>query len=55
MAINLVSVEGAKSKMSKHTKVPWYKKPILKSALYTDLQRGAWHIGFYTMVRIYIF
>jgi len=30
-------------------KQKWYLKPILKSAIYTDLQRGAWHISFYTL------
>lgn len=40
---------GPVSKSNRHNLVPWYKKPILKSAFYTDLQRGAWHIGFYTM------
>jgi hypothetical protein len=42
---------GPKSKMGKQSRIPWWRKPILKSAIYTDLQRGAWHIGFYTMVR----
>ena len=32
-------------------KLPWWKKPLVHSALYTDLQRGSWHIGFYTLVR----
>ena len=32
-------------------KLPWWRKPIVHSALYTDLQRGSWHIGFYTLVR----
>lgn len=41
---------GPKSRTSKHVKLPWYKKPILKSAIYTDLQNGAWHIGFYTLI-----
>ena len=31
-------------------KLPWWRKPIVHSALYTDLQRGSWHIGFYTLV-----
>ena len=31
--------------------VPWWKKPLVRHAFYTDLQRGSWHIGFYTVVR----
>ena len=41
--------KGNKFGGSKKSKEPWYKKPIMKSAIYTDLQRGSWHIGFYTM------
>lgn len=43
---------GASSKggRSRGGKIPWYKKPILSHAIYTDLQRGSWHIGFYSLV-----
>lgn len=44
-----VTRAGTKSRVNKNAKLPWYRKPILTSAIYTDLQRGAWHIGFYTM------
>jgi len=33
----------------KVNKLKWYQKPIMKSAIYTDLQKGAWHIAFYTL------
>ena len=43
---------GPKShKFGKSNRPKWYQKPIMKSAIYTDLQRGAWHIAFYTLVR----
>ncbi len=35
---------------SRSTRLPWYKKYTLRHAFYTDLQRGAWHCGFYTLV-----
>jgi hypothetical protein len=38
------------AKTAKSLKVPWYKKPLVHNAFYTDLQRGAWHIGFYSLV-----
>ena len=44
--------QGQKGKYSnshKKGKEPWYMKFKVKSAIYTDLQRGAWHIGFYCM------
>jgi hypothetical protein len=31
------------------------RKPIVSNAFYTDLQRGSWHIGFYTLVPISFF
>jgi len=40
---------GTRSKRTQQSKIPWYRKPIMKSAIYTDLQRGAWHIGLFTM------
>jgi len=33
----------------KVNKLKWYQKPIMKTAIYTDLQKGAWHIAFYTL------
>ena len=43
---------GPKShKFGKSNRPKWYQKPIMKSAIYTDLQRGAWHIAFYTLVK----
>ena len=36
----------------RNQKLPWYKKPIVSNAFYTDLQRGSWHIGFYTLVKL---
>lgn len=42
---------GPKShKFGKSMREKWWQKPIMKSAIYTDLQRGAWHIAFYTLV-----
>ena len=41
---------GPKSHKSHKSVSKWYMKPIMKSAIYTDLQRGAWHIAFYTLV-----
>ncbi len=36
---------------SRHSSKPaWYRRPILRHVFYTDLQRGAWHIGFYSLV-----
>merc|ERR1711953_308279 len=40
---------GPKSHKSQKSETKWYMKPIMKSAIYTDLQRGAWHIAFYTL------
>lgn len=40
---------GPKSHKSHKSVSKWYMKPIMKSAIYTDLQRGAWHIAFYTL------
>ena len=37
----------------RNQKLPWYRKPIVSNAFYTDLQRGSWHIGFYTLVSFY--
>jgi len=33
----------------KSKRVPWYKKPFVTSAFYTDLNTGAWHMTFYTI------
>ena len=41
---------GAGARSAKLSKLPWWKKPIVQNAFYTDLQRGSWHIGFYTLV-----
>lgn len=43
---------GTAGRASSHkpTRLPWWKKPCVSSAFYTDLQRGSWHIGFYTLV-----
>jgi hypothetical protein len=41
---------GLGARSAKYNKLPWYKKPIVHHAFYTDLQRGSWHIGFYTLV-----
>ena len=49
---NFINDLGTRSKRTQQSKIPWYRKPIMKSAIYTDLQRGAWHIGLFTMVRI---
>lgn len=47
---------GPKShKFGKNTREKWWQKPIMRSAIYTDLQRGAWHIAFYTLVSIFRF
>ena len=46
---------GAGSRSGKSLRLPWYKKPLVSSAFYTDLQRGSWHIGFYTLVWIVTF
>ncbi|QQP35098.1 Uncharacterized protein FKW44_023228, partial [Caligus rogercresseyi] len=35
---------------SEHKALPWYKKPLLRNALYTNLQKGAWHVGFYSLI-----
>ncbi len=37
---------------SRPSRLPWWKKPLVQTAIYTDLQRGSWHIGFYTFVSI---
>lgn len=47
---NFINILGTRSKRTQQSKIPWYRKPIMKSAIYTDLQRGAWHIGLFTMV-----
>lgn len=36
--------------LTRPSMIPWYKKPLVHNAFYTDLQRGSWHIGFYTLV-----
>ena len=45
-----------KSGTSRRTKslqtIPWYRKPLVRNAFYTDLQRGSWHFGFYSFVSI---
>ena len=41
---------GLGARSAKYNQLPWYKKPIVQNAFYTDLQRGSWHIGFYTLV-----
>ena len=45
-----------KSSHGKRTKsmqtLPWYRKPLVRTAFYTDLQRGSWHFGFYSFVSI---
>ncbi|XP_040577501.2 uncharacterized protein pasi2 [Lepeophtheirus salmonis] len=42
---------GSRSARASHYEaLPWYKKPLLKNALYTNLQRGAWHVGFYSLI-----
>ena len=45
-----------KSSHSKRTKsmqtLPWYRKPLVRTAFYTDLQRGSWHFGFYSFVSL---
>ena len=46
---------GPKSHKSHKSVSKWYMKPIMKSAIYTDLQRGAWHIAFYTLVSQIVF
>jgi len=33
----------------KSTRVPWWRKPLLATAFYTDLTTGAWHVAFYTL------
>lgn len=33
----------------KSQKVPWYRKPLVASAFYTDITTGAWHVTFYTL------
>jgi len=33
----------------KATKVPWWQKPLVANAFYTDLTTGAWHVTFYTL------
>ena len=43
---------GPKSHKSHKSVQKWYMKPIMKSAIYTDLQRGAWHIAFYILVSL---
>ena len=43
---------GPKSHKSHKSVQKWYMKPIMKSAIYTDLQRGAWHIAFYILVSV---
>lgn len=45
------TLRGGTSRKSgvKPAPLPWYKKPLLQYAFYTDLQRGSWHIGFYTL------
>ena len=39
---------GKKSKSMQS--LPWYRKPLVRTAFYTDLQRGSWHFGFYSFV-----
>lgn len=39
----------AGSRSAKSMRGKWYKKPLVSSAFYTDLQRGSWHIGFYSV------
>ena len=48
---NFINILGTRSKRTQQSKIPWYRKPIMKNAIYTDLQRGAWHIGLFTLVR----
>jgi len=33
----------------KSTKVPWWKKPLVKTAYFTDLTKGSWYFCFYTI------
>jgi len=40
---------AAASRSAKSMRTKWYKKPLVASAFYTDLQRGSWHIGFYSV------
>jgi len=31
------------------SRLPWYRKPLVKNAFYTDLASGAWHSGWYSI------
>lgn len=44
------TARGARSNHHNNKPLPWYKKPLITHAFYTDLQRGSWHIGFYTFI-----
>ena len=33
----------------KSTRVPWWRRPLVASAFYTDLTTAAWHVTFYTL------
>ncbi len=39
---------GQKTLKSQKTK--WWQKPLVTTAFYTDLTKGAWHATFYTLV-----
>ena len=51
MPFHFINLGPKSHKFGKSNRPKWYQKPIMKSAIYTDLQRGAWHIAFYTLVR----
>ena len=51
MPFHFVNLGPKSHKFGKSNRPKWYQKPIMKSAIYTDLQRGAWHIAFYTLVK----
>ena len=44
---------GKKSKSMQS--LPWYRKPLVRTAFYTTLQRGSWHFGFYSFVSTRLF
>ena len=55
MPFHFINLGPKSHKFGKSNRPKWYQKPIMKSAIYTDLQRGAWHIAFYTLVRKFFY
>ena len=49
--LRTLTKSGPGSRKSKSmASLPWYRKPLVHTAFYTDLQRGSWHFGFYSFV-----